>query len=105
VAETRYDEPQRKSGKIAVKVINHFWDEVLKVYSVATNGKKNLNSVKVSPFLAKAEHGKDGFLARRLPAVTARWAVCELGMKRIESSKKDRIIEVTSIAESPMKES
>ncbi len=28
-----------KSGKIAVKVINHFGDEVLKVYPVLTAGK------------------------------------------------------------------
>ena len=33
-----FDPP--KSGKIAVKVINHFGDEVLKVYSVPTNGRK-----------------------------------------------------------------
>jgi adenine-specific DNA-methyltransferase len=34
----RFDPP--KSGKIAVKVINHFGDEVLKVYAVPANGKK-----------------------------------------------------------------
>ena len=33
-----FDPP--KSGKIAVKVINHFGDEVLKVYPVPTNGTK-----------------------------------------------------------------